>query len=247
MGRLKKFVVGLAAMAGLFAVALQGLAADAPGAEDDWPTLQVLPELPRHDAECVMPSWPPSTREKVHAEDLKLYVRVGADGTVKGIRVEQSSGFKEIDQLVTRALFRCRFTPAAVKNKGSVEAVSALMYRWADNQLVRTPAPRVLAALPKPEAPARTTPCVAFDPLTSRLRHGVQGFVQLRLGYDESGKIASAEVVKGSGSAALDEGLKESLIGCPAESVLGSEAKPQQYSWEWELVAPEERRRVASR
>jgi TonB family protein len=67
------------------------------------------------------------------------------------------------------------------------------------------------------------------------LKKAREGALQLKFGYDPAGRITSADVVRSSGDAGLDEAARQAHLGCPADQAFGPDRKPAMYTWEWSL------------
>jgi protein TonB len=58
------------------------------------------------------PKYPPQAVRQRHEGTVVLLVLVGTDGSAKDVKVDQSSGFRELDQAAIQAAQRWKFNPA---------------------------------------------------------------------------------------------------------------------------------------
>lgn len=66
---------------------------------------------------CAMPEYPAASIAAEETGTVALSFLVGADGQVLESRVDQSSGYRRLDEAARRALGRCKFRPAHVDGK----------------------------------------------------------------------------------------------------------------------------------
>lgn len=60
------------------------------------------------------PEFPPLAISQHHTGSVVLMSLIGADGEVKGVKVERSSGFRELDIAAIKAVRGWKFAPAYV-------------------------------------------------------------------------------------------------------------------------------------
>jgi protein TonB len=78
---------------------------------------------------CSLPTYPKAAIRNEETGTTTLALLVGTDGRVTSARVEQSSGFRDLDRAAVDALSLCQFKPAT--NNGAPEAGWAkLAYVW---------------------------------------------------------------------------------------------------------------------
>ena len=78
---------------------------------------------------CAKPQYPAASRRLEEEGTVTLRFRVEADGQVSQSEVQNSSGFKRLDEAARDALSRCRFSPAM--SQGQATASWATMrYSW---------------------------------------------------------------------------------------------------------------------
>jgi protein TonB len=78
---------------------------------------------------CALPAYPKSAIRNEETGTTTLALLVGTDGRVTSARVDQSSGYRELDRAAVQALSLCQFKPAT--SNGAPEAGWAkLAYVW---------------------------------------------------------------------------------------------------------------------
>lgn len=81
---------------------------------------------------CALPAYPKSSIRNEETGTTTLALLVGTDGRVTSARVEQSSGYRDLDRAAVSALSLCQFKPATTN--GVPEAAWAkLSYVWTLN------------------------------------------------------------------------------------------------------------------
>ena len=104
----------------LVAVALLGSVSGAVLAED-------APAV--FDAKQCQAAYPERARQNKEEGDIALSVLVMADGTVKDVKIEKSTGFRELDKAGVVAISRCKLVPAS-KDGNTVESWTTVRYSW---------------------------------------------------------------------------------------------------------------------
>jgi protein TonB len=97
-------------------------AAEAPAAAEPAPAAAAPPpaaepalQPPRHDLAYLSnprPAYPPRSIELGEEGTVTLEVQVGADGTVRAVKLQRSSGYPRLDQAALRAVRRWQFAPS---------------------------------------------------------------------------------------------------------------------------------------
>lgn len=82
----------------------------------------------------MQPRYPPQAIRQRHEGTVTLLILVAVDGTPKDIKVEQSSGYRELDRAAIEAAQRWRFNPE-VKNGKKVEGYVRVPVNFNLNQL----------------------------------------------------------------------------------------------------------------
>ena len=82
----------------------------------------------------IKPKYPPQAMRQRHEGTVTLLVLVGVDGSVKDVKVETSSGYRELDRAAMDAVRRWRFN-AEVKNGQKVEGYARVPVNFSLNQL----------------------------------------------------------------------------------------------------------------
>ncbi|MGC1549750.1 MAG: energy transducer TonB, partial [Rhodanobacter sp.] len=82
----------------------------------------------------IKPSYPPQALRQRHEGTVTLLVLVAIDGSVKDVKVEQSSGYRELDRAAMDAVRRWRFN-AETKNGKKVEGYARVPVNFSLNQL----------------------------------------------------------------------------------------------------------------
>ena len=80
-------------------------------------------------ADCVVPNYPSALVEEGVQGDVRLAVRVGADGAVHEAKVVKSSGYRVLDKASLRAGYSCKFGTAS-KNADSASEWTTVQYKW---------------------------------------------------------------------------------------------------------------------
>ena len=78
---------------------------------------------------CARPEYPSAALRAGQAGLVGLSFLIGSDGRVQESRVEQSSGFRVLDEAARRALSRCVFIPATSAGQ-AVPSWGKLEYEW---------------------------------------------------------------------------------------------------------------------
>jgi protein TonB len=79
--------------------------------------------------DCVVPNYPTTLVEEGVQGDVRLAVRVGADGLVHEAKVVKSSGYRALDKASLRAGYSCKFGTAS-KNGDSGSDWTTVQYKW---------------------------------------------------------------------------------------------------------------------
>lgn len=82
----------------------------------------------------MQPKYPPQAIRQRHEGTVTLLILVSVDGTPKDIKVEQSSGFRELDRAAIEAAQKWRFN-AEMKNGKKVEGYVRVPVNFNLNQL----------------------------------------------------------------------------------------------------------------
>jgi protein TonB len=79
----------------------------------------IVPAVINFDTPGCRPEWPRSSLLNEETGTVKLAVLIGADGSVTDVKIEKSSGFKELDNAVKTQLLSgaCRNKPGTVDGK----------------------------------------------------------------------------------------------------------------------------------
>lgn len=80
-------------------------------------------------AQCEKPAYPNASRRMEEEGTVSLRFLVGVDGLVIRSEVEQSSGFKRLDDAALAGLSKCRFQPATVDGVPE-QAWASMKYTW---------------------------------------------------------------------------------------------------------------------
>jgi protein TonB len=80
-------------------------------------------------ADCVVPYYPTTWQEEGIQGNVRLAVRVGADGEVHEVKVVESSGYRTLDRASLRAGYSCKFG-AGSKNSDSASEWTTVQYKW---------------------------------------------------------------------------------------------------------------------
>jgi len=67
------------------------------------------------------PAYPILSRIKGEEGRVSLSAGIREDGLVKTVRIEESSGYKRLDQAAVKALYKFRFTPSLFTIRGTLE------------------------------------------------------------------------------------------------------------------------------
>lgn len=78
---------------------------------------------------CAKPEYPLASRRMEEEGTVTLRFRVEATGQVSQSDVQQSSGFRRLDEAARLALSRCHFTPALVQGQATASWAS-IRYTW---------------------------------------------------------------------------------------------------------------------
>ena len=136
---------------------------------------------------------------------VKLNLLVDTEGTVKEVRVQESSGSKLLDLSATKAAYATRYTPAM--HNGTPVAVwigHKLTFSLANdnyptpNEFVPVTSYPEMISLVEPEYPAEAK------------KNNIEGDVWLQALVDVDGSVVKARVAKTSGHELLDSAALES-------------------------------------
>ena len=83
-------------------------------------------------ADCVVPHYPATWQEEGVQGNVRLAVRVGADGSVQDAKVVESSGYRALDRASLRAGYSCKFGTGS-KNSDSASEWTTVQYKWVVN------------------------------------------------------------------------------------------------------------------
>lgn len=78
---------------------------------------------------CAKPEYPLASRRLEEEGSVTLRFRVEANGQVSQSEVQNSSGFKRLDEAARAALSRCRFSPALAQGQATA-SWATLRYTW---------------------------------------------------------------------------------------------------------------------
>ncbi|MFZ6845905.1 energy transducer TonB [Undibacterium sp. RuTC16W] len=78
---------------------------------------------------CEKPEYPRNALRNEYTGTVTLALLVGIDGRVVDARVEQSSGYKELDQAARAGLSLCKFKPASLNGQAQ-KSWSKIQYVW---------------------------------------------------------------------------------------------------------------------
>lgn len=78
---------------------------------------------------CAKPEYPLASRRMEEEGSVTLRFRVEANGQVSQSEVQNSSGFKRLDEAARAALSRCRFSPALAQGQATA-SWATLRYTW---------------------------------------------------------------------------------------------------------------------
>ena len=87
------------------------------------------PSTHQKSADCVVPYYPTTWLEEGVQGNVRLAVRVGADGVVHEAKVVESSGHRALDRASLRAGYSCKFGTAS-KNGDSASEWTTVQYKW---------------------------------------------------------------------------------------------------------------------
>jgi protein TonB len=87
------------------------------------------PSTHHKSADCVVPNYPTAWLEDGMQGNVRLAVRVGADGEVHEAKVVQSSGYRSLDRASLRAGYSCKFGTGS-KNSDSASEWTTVQYKW---------------------------------------------------------------------------------------------------------------------
>jgi protein TonB len=83
-------------------------------------------------ADCAVPYYPTTWQQEGIQGNVRLAVRVGADGEVHEAKVVESSGYRALDKASLRAGYSCKFG-TGVKNSDSASEWTTVQYKWVAN------------------------------------------------------------------------------------------------------------------
>jgi protein TonB len=81
-------------------------------------------------APCDKPQYPRASLVNEEAGTVTLALRIAGDGQVQESKVEQSSGFKNLDKAALAAMSKCRFKPGGKDGKADSSAWLRFDYVW---------------------------------------------------------------------------------------------------------------------
>ena len=87
------------------------------------------PSTHQKSADCVVPYYPTTWLEEGLQGNVRLAVRVGADGEVHEAKVVESSGYRALDKASLRAGYSCKFGTGS-KNSDSASEWTTVQYKW---------------------------------------------------------------------------------------------------------------------
>jgi TonB family protein len=82
------------------------------------------------DESCLDGKYPLESRLNGHQRKTFLQFRITGDGSVKSIRIEKSSGHRELDLTAQRKLAMCRFKALADVTPDSESEWMPMRYKW---------------------------------------------------------------------------------------------------------------------
>ena len=82
----------------------------------------------------IQPRYPPQAIRQRHEGTVTLLILVGTDGSVKDVKVDKSSGFRELDRAAMDAARKWRFNPT-VRNGQKVEGYARVPVNFNLNSL----------------------------------------------------------------------------------------------------------------
>jgi len=82
------------------------------------------------DESCLDGKYPLESRLNGHQGTTFLQFRIAGDGSVKSIRIEKSSGHRELDLTAQRKLAMCRFKALADVTADSESEWMPMRYKW---------------------------------------------------------------------------------------------------------------------
>lgn len=82
-----------------------------------------------NSANCEKPEYPSASRRLEEEGTVALRFLVGIDGKVIQAEIENSSGYKRLDEAARAGLSRCQFKPATLDGK-AVQAWATMKYTW---------------------------------------------------------------------------------------------------------------------
>lgn len=166
--------------------------------------------------------YPASAQSRGEQGRVTFGLDIGPDGRVTACNILGSSGSSALDNATCRIMrSRARFTPArdaggdpvADAGRGSlswslsVSAAAVPVYVPAASVTPAPPSPAVIGTMVKPaRARINLARYVGNDDYpASALAAGEQGTVRFRLGVGANGRVTACEILRSSGSAALDD------------------------------------------
>ncbi|MFZ6674818.1 energy transducer TonB [Undibacterium sp. Xuan67W] len=78
---------------------------------------------------CEKPEYPRNALRNEYTGTVTLALLIGIDGRVVDARIEQSSGYKELDQAAVAGLSLCKFKPATLNGQAQ-KSWSKIQYVW---------------------------------------------------------------------------------------------------------------------
>jgi protein TonB len=79
--------------------------------------------------DCAVPYYPADWQDEGVQGNVRLAVRVGADGEVREAKVVESSGYRALDKASLRAGYSCKFGTAS-KHADSASEWTTVQYKW---------------------------------------------------------------------------------------------------------------------
>ena len=185
------------------------------------PPHRAEPRVPL-DSYVARDDYPASARQRAEEGTVTFDLAVGPYGRVTSCTIVQSSGSGALDNASCRIMrSRARFAPARDVHGNPVDDWGRAALRWslaAGAPMTASYAPATTggpAPPPLPGGPIAVEPPRARANLASYVRsgdyppsalhRGEQGIVRFRLAVGADGRVADCEVLRSSGSTALDE------------------------------------------
>jgi TonB family protein len=185
------------------------------------PPRRATPRVPLHTY-VAHDDYPASARQRAEEGTVTFDLAVGPYGRVTHCTIVQSSGSGALDNASCRILrSRARFAPARDRHGNPVDDLGRGTLRWSLAARAPTIASYSPAIMPWTAPATRPGGTVAAEPPRARanlasyvrsgdypasaLARGEHGIVRFRLAVGADGRVADCEVLRSSGSTALDE------------------------------------------